>query len=193
MPNHPAVKRHQARNHRHICLATVPNRPAVKPVRAEPQAGCWIGRLKRMKKRRYSCFIDPGRAVFPSDADLHRRRFPSQRRYSESFYRIDGPSSSGKDAARRLGAHYPRFKGPGKGGRPYLLDGRAVETGSSTTSGYRFHRASVWLPCRITRLSNVFRARFPPSPVWLPCRITRPPNRCGRSRRPDAESGVQTG
>ena len=113
---------------------------------------------------------------FPSDADLHRREFPPQRRYKESFYRTRGPSSSDKVAARRSGAHYPRFKGPGKGGRPYLLDGRAVETGSSTTSGYRFHRASVWLPCRITRLSNRFSWWSTTNTVWLPCRITQPPN-----------------
>ena len=85
MSNHPAVKP-KAKYTQHITgLATMSNHPAVKPVRAKPQAERRIGRLKRMKKRRYSCFIDPGRVVFPSDADLHRRRFPPQRRYSSLF------------------------------------------------------------------------------------------------------------
>ena len=56
--------------------------PVAKPLRTKPQARRRIGHSKRMKKRRHSCFIDPGRAAFPSDADLHRRRFPSQRRYA---------------------------------------------------------------------------------------------------------------
>lgn len=36
--------------------------PVAKPLRTEPQAGCRIWRPNRMRKRRHSCFSDPGRA-----------------------------------------------------------------------------------------------------------------------------------
>ena len=52
----------------------------------------------------------PGTGGFPSDTDLHRRRFPPQRRYRELFYRIRCPSSSGNAAARQPGARHTRFR-----------------------------------------------------------------------------------
>lgn len=55
------------------CLAAVFDHPVVKPSRPGSQADCRAGRPNRMMKRRHSCFNDPGRAAFPSDADLHRR------------------------------------------------------------------------------------------------------------------------
>ena len=102
--NHPAVKRRRPGRPWPSSLAAAPDRPAVgldnidaldleglataldlpvdKPSRTEPQARCRIRRPNRMKKRRHSCFNDPGRAAFPSDANLHRRRFPPQWRYA---------------------------------------------------------------------------------------------------------------
>ena len=103
--NHPAVKRRRPGRPWPSSLAAAPDRPAVgldnidaldleglataldrpvdKPARPEPQADCRVGRPNRMKKRRHSCFNDRG-AAFPSDANLHRRRFPPQWRYREN-------------------------------------------------------------------------------------------------------------
>ena len=122
VPNHPAAK--QTSSGKRFCsrLATVPNRsaaqlrrydryalerlatasnhPVAKPLRTKAQAERRIRRLKRMKKRRHSCFNDPGRAAFPSDADLRRRRFPSQRRYARMIpQRQPAGNASGRFAA----------------------------------------------------------------------------------------------
>ena len=80
-------------------LATALDRPVDKPARPEPQADCRVGRPNRMMKRRHSCFTDPGRAAFPSDADLHRRRFPPQWRYRENH---STESTAPPQAARTL-------------------------------------------------------------------------------------------
>ena len=49
-PNHPAVKPIFLVVYNQYGLATVPNHPAAKPLRTEPQAGCRIRCLNRMKK-----------------------------------------------------------------------------------------------------------------------------------------------
>ena len=55
-----------------------------------------------MRKRRFSCFIDPGREASRTFSDLHRRRFPPQRRYRELFYRIgEQPQALLEDVLRQ--------------------------------------------------------------------------------------------
>lgn len=52
---------------------------------------------------------------------------------------------------------------------------------------------AVWLPRRIARLSDSTTSMLSILKVWLPRWISRWTSRRERSRRPDAESGVQTG
>ena len=59
--------------------------PGSQPIADEPAGQVPNRALEADEKRRYSCFIDPGRVVFPSDADLRRRRFPLQQGYSSLF------------------------------------------------------------------------------------------------------------
>ena len=63
-------------------LGTESVRSVPKPLRTDPPVRCRVWRPNRMKKRRFSCFSDPRWEGFPSDKGLHRRGFPSQRRYA---------------------------------------------------------------------------------------------------------------
>ena len=112
--------------------------PVAKPLRTEPQAGCRIWRTNRMRKRRHSCFIDPRRAVFPSDADLRRRRFPPQRRYARMIpQRRHAGNASGRSAADAGGP--PSARPPCARGRTR----RARACGPFLTIGERKGRPST--------------------------------------------------
>ena len=74
--DHPVLQRGRDRPRNPTSLATVSNQPVVKPMRANPQTRCRIGRLNRMIKRRYSCFSDPGRGS-PSDCGSPQASIPA--------------------------------------------------------------------------------------------------------------------
>ena len=78
--------------HEWSCLATVSNQPVAKPLRPEPD-----------EQQRHSCFNDPGRG-FPSDADLRRRKFPSQQRYKAYVTAIVANETNGGTRIQKRGS-----------------------------------------------------------------------------------------
>ena len=76
-------------------------------MRTGPQAKRRIKRPSQMRRRRHSCFSDPGRRSSPSDKGLHRRGFPLQQRYTKLLCRLDARGSSRMPSSRTFCAPLP--------------------------------------------------------------------------------------
>ena len=137
----------------------------------------------------------PGTGVFPSDADLRRRRFPPQRRYARMIpQRQPAGNASGRFAADAGGPPPARPSNQNrKEERLFAVWAPHRITLPSNEEGRDDPGQAVWLPRRIARLSDSTTSMLSILKVWLPRWIARWTNRRGRSRRPIAGSGVRTG